>query len=326
MNRRTAIRNTALLAMLGFMDVKNIFAEEMWTKEIRGFHSFQLGELEITVVTDGHIAMKPVQPNFAPDISPSIVNKVLEDNFASASEVDLGINIMIIKSGMRTIMIDTGCGSNFGNDSGWLLENLKGAGIGVAQITDIVISHAHPDHISGLTDKNGHIVFANATVYLSRIEHDFWMSTAPDFSKSKIKDEGLKKMVVEVARKNILALKPQLHLLEDGEEILDCIKIELAPGHTPGHFVSRVFSGQEQLFHLGDLVHSAILVIEHPEWGFDGDTDFNLAVKSRIKVLTALAQSRAKVFSYHLPWPGVGHVRKNGKRFQWIQEPSALPD
>ncbi len=129
-----------------------------------------------------------------------------------------------------------------------------------------------------------------------------------------------------VAQKNIKALKSQLHLLEDGQEILDCIKIKLTPGHIPGHFVTQVFSGQETLFHIADLVHSAILVVEHPEWGFDGDTDFDLAIKSRVKVLAELAASRSKVFSYHLPWPGLGHVKNDGKGFKWVQEPLMLPD
>lgn len=327
MDRRKAIQNATLIAMLGLIDIKSLFAKgKKSTSEIRGFHTFKLGKLDITIVTDGHILMKPIQPNFAPDISPSIVNKVLDDNFGSRAEVDLGINIMIIKSGTSVIMIDAGCGSNFGPNSGWLQENLKNAGLEPAQITDIIISHAHPDHIGGLTDKDGNIVFPNAAVYLSKIEHDFWMSAAPDFSKSKIKDEGLKKLVVEVAQKNITALKSRLKLIEDGQEILGCIKIHLAPGHTPGHLVCEVFSGTENLFHLADLVHSAILVIENPSWGFEGDTDFNLAVKSRIRVLNELAGARSRAFSYHLPWPGLGHLRKKNKGFEWLPEQSALPD
>lgn len=326
MNRRTAIRQSALIALLGFTDFKSLFAAVQTSKEVKGDHRFSMGKLELMVVTDGHILIKPVQPNFAPGIASSKVEKILQDNFASTLEVDLGINILVVRSAERIILIDSGCGSNFGKDSGWLTANLAHAGIKASEVTDVVISHAHPDHIGGLTDQDGQMVFPNAGIYLSRIEHDFWMSGSPDFSKSKIKDESLKKMVVDVARKNITALKPQLHLLEDGEEVLGCIKVELAPGHTPGHCVIQVFSGSESLYHVADLVHSQILVFEHPEWGFEGDTDFELAVKSRRKVLGALAASRAKVFSYHLPFPGIGHVRKKGNGYEWVQQPSALPD
>ncbi|MDQ0639826.1 glyoxylase-like metal-dependent hydrolase (beta-lactamase superfamily II) [Pedobacter sp. W3I1] len=151
------------------------------------------------------------------------------------------------------------------------------------------------------------------------------MNGEPDFSKSKIKDEALKKLVVNVARKNIMAVKKTLHLFNDGEILLGCIKLKLAPGHTPGHTVTEIFSAGESLFHVADLVHSPILVFEHPEWGFEGDTNFELAVQSREKVLQQLTDTRAMVFSYHLPWPGVGHVRQKGKGFEWVQVPSALP-
>lgn len=327
MNRRTALKHSALIALLGIIDVKGLFATTGSSRnDLRAFHQFKMGKLDLTVVTDGHILMKPVQPNFAPGIPSVVVQRTLDAHFASRSEVDLGINILVIKSVGRTILIDTGCGANFGKDSGWLIENLVKAGINPSQVTDVVISHAHPDHIGGMTDQDGHITFPNAQVYLSRIEHDFWMGASPDFSKSKITDDGLKKMVVTVARKNITALKSRLNLFEDGAEIQGCIRMKLAPGHTPGHCVSQVFSGKESLYHVADLAHSAILVFEHPEWGFEGDTDFDLAVKSRRKVLNELASSRSLVFSYHLPWPGLGHVRKKEQGFEWVQQANALPD
>jgi glyoxylase-like metal-dependent hydrolase (beta-lactamase superfamily II) len=102
--------------------------------------------------------------------------------------------------------------------------------------------------------------------------------------------------------------------------------MKLAPGHTPGHCASQVFSGQESLHHVADLVHSEVLVFEHPEWGFEGDTDFDLAVRSRRKVLKELALSRSLVFSYHLPWPGLGHVGLKDQGFEWVPQSAALPD
>ncbi|WP_199119191.1 MBL fold metallo-hydrolase [Pedobacter sp. ASV28] len=326
MDRKEAIKLSAMVALLGLTDISGLFAAINNEKETRSFHRFRMGKLELTVVTDGHILMKPVQPNFAPGIAPSKVEQILEDNFASKQEVDLGINILVIRSADRVILVDSGCGSNFGRNSGWLLANLANADIKVAEVTDVVISHAHPDHIGGLTDNSGQIVFPNASVYLSRIEHDFWMSPSPDFSKSKLRDNTLKNLVVEIARKNITALKPRLQLLDDGAEMLGCIKMQMAPGHTPGHCVVQLYSGSESLYHIADLIHSQVLSLEHPEWGFEGDTDFELAITSRRKVLEKLALSKAMVFSYHLPWPGIGHVRRKNAGFEWVRLPSVLPD
>ena len=328
MNRRTALLNLTGLALIGLTETKNLLAMSVAPKRnlANGFHRFKMGDLEFHVVTDGHIFMKPIQPNFAPGINKNTVQQELNRNFASKDNVELSINVLVVKSEERVILIDTGCGANFGKDSGWLIKNLAEAGIQVNQVTDVVITHAHPDHISGLTNENGKLLFPNSQVYLSRIEHDFWMSKAPDFSKSKIKDSSLIKFVTDVARKNIIALGDKLHLFEDGDTILDCVTMQLAPGHTPGHCIAKIFSKGEELYHIADLVHSAVLVVEHPEWGFDGDNDFNLAVASRIKVMDQLAKKRSLVFSYHLPWPGLGHMRNKEKAFEWIQQPMMIPD
>lgn len=328
MNRRTAIKNSALVALLGLTDIKSLIAHTALPAQVinsNSFHRFMLGKLELTVITDGHISMKPVQPNFASGISSAAVNKVLDDNFASRSAVDLGINILVVRSGTRLILLDTGCGTNFGKESGWLSENLLKAGISLDAITDVVITHAHPDHIGGLTTGD-QLMFPHAEVYLSRVERNFWLSPDPDFSRSKMKDQALKKLVTDIARKNITASKSKLHLFEDGDTLFGCIKMILAPGHTPGHTVLHVFSEGESIFHIADLVHSAVLVIEHPEWGFDGDSDFDLAVQSRIKILRQMALDKAMVFSYHLPWPGIGHVRIKGEAYEWVQQPIMVPD
>ncbi|MFD2286709.1 MBL fold metallo-hydrolase [Pedobacter petrophilus] len=328
MNRRTALFKVTGLALIGLTDIKSLLAMPMVSKQnlTNSFHQFKLGDLELLVVTDGHIIMKPVQPNFAPGINKIRVEQELDRNFEPKDNVELSINILVVRFKGRTILIDSGCGENFGKDSGWLVKNLAKAGIQVHQVTDVVVTHAHPDHIGGLTNQDGKLLFPNAMVYLSRIEHDFWLTKAPDFSKSKMKDQQLIKFLTEVAQKNINALGDKLHLFEDGDTILDCVTMQLAPGHTPGHCIAKIFSKGEELYHIADLVHSAVLVVEHPEWGFDGDTDFNLAVASRIKVMDKLAKNRSLVFSYHLPWPGLGHVRDKGKAFEWVEQPMMVPD
>lgn len=327
MERRIFLKHTALLGIASLIPYKRLFADQPLTAGHlkKSFHRFTLGGLELTIVTDGHIPLSPVQPFFAPMIDSTKVAEELKNNFRSVKEVDLSINVLVIRKKDKLILIDTGTGISAGNVSGWLPQSLADAGINPSQVTDIVISHAHPDHIGGLINKDGGLTFKNAQIYLSKVENEFWASSHPDFSKSKLSAQMVES-VVSAAHKIIPMIKDRLHLFDDKETLFDCIRLQLTPGHTPGHTVCTVFSGSEELVNVADLVHSDVLVIPHPEWGFFGDTDFDLAISTRRKVLEELSIKKQRIFAYHLPWPGLGHVRKKGDAYELVPEVFVLPD
>lgn len=331
MERRTLLRDMVLLSLSASLPLKSLLAgqKKSITSTGRPYHQFKLGQLDLIVVTDGSIWMSPVQPNLAPDGPPAAVDSLLRNSFRSTTEVDLGINILVIRNGKQVILVDTGTGTgfdmDFGNGSGWLPQSLTDAGIRPEEITDIVITHAHPDHIGGLFYKDGRLVFPNAQVYLSTIEYQFWMSDHPDFSKSKLEHSDLLKQVLITTPKTLAAIKSRLHFFDNKAELFGCIRLQRAAGHTPGHTLVHVYSGEEELVHIADLLHSDVLLCPHPEWGFSGDTDIALAATTRRQVLATLAGSKKKVFSYHLPWPGVGHVRQKGEGFEWVAEVYPIP-
>ncbi|MBB6272485.1 glyoxylase-like metal-dependent hydrolase (beta-lactamase superfamily II) [Pedobacter cryoconitis] len=327
MNRRTLIKHSLLLGLSPLIPFRNILAanNRSMLKDNGSYHRFKLGKLELTIVTDGHILFPSVQPNFAPGIDSNQVNNLLEDNFLPTNQADLSINVLIVKSDHKLILIDTGCGLVFGEKCGWLVKNLKQLDILPEQITDIILTHGHPDHIGGLINRQGESMFTSASIYVSRIEKDFWMHPHPDLSKSKMNNEVVKKLIIDTAHQTFTKTQKQLQLFEDGDILLNCLKLTLAPGHTPGHSIITIFSEGQEIVHTGDLVHSSVLVFAHPEWGFDGDTDFDLAAQTRKAVLEQLVQSRKQVFSYHLPWPGLGHVRRKESGYEWVQNTFALP-
>jgi glyoxylase-like metal-dependent hydrolase (beta-lactamase superfamily II) len=326
MERRALLKKMAIIGLGSALPLRSLFAGTPLTSAERPYHRFLLGDLELMVVTDGHIVMSPVQEHFAMGAPQAEVNQLLQNNFRSTKAIDLGMNILIVKKGKDVILIDTGAGHGFGPDSGWLPASLKDAGIHVNDVTQIVITHAHPDHIGGLFSQDNRLVFPNAQVYMSQTEHQFWMSAGKsDFSRSRFSNKELLARILVSTKSTLAALKDRLHLFDHREELFGCIRLQLAAGHTPGHTLVRIFSGKEEILHIADLLHSDVLLFPHPEWGFDGDTDFEMAAATRKKVMEALAADRTTVFSYHLPWPGIGHIRKKADAYEWVAETYAFP-
>ncbi|MDQ0109849.1 glyoxylase-like metal-dependent hydrolase (beta-lactamase superfamily II) [Chitinophaga terrae (ex Kim and Jung 2007)] len=323
MQRRQVFRNLMAIGIGAAIPFRRLFAQLTGN---RSFHRFKVGELELTVVTDGYLHMQPIQPTFAPGAPAKEVNALLKQQHRSTDAIDLGLNILVVKTGKEIILLDTGTGFSFGPNSGWLPESLNAAGIPPAAITQIIITHAHPDHIGGVYTKEGAAIFPNATVHLSKKEHAFWMAPTQDFSRSKFANKELLATFTKATQQTITKLGGKLQLFDDGAALFDCIRLELAPGHTPGHSLVHIFSNGESITHIADLMHSDVLLFPHPEWGFDGDTDFDLAAATRRKVLDKLADEQQAVFAYHLPWPGIGYVNKKAAGFEWVQQAFAIPD
>ena len=290
-----------------------------------GFHKFSLGELELCVVSDGSLRLAPVQSFFAQQADAGNVNQVLQESFRPVDAIDLGLNVLVIRKGSRVFLVDCGIGETAGKGSGWLPASLSEAGISIESVTDVVLTHGHFDHTGGLLNSKGELVFRNAKYYISKVEYNFWMAATQDFSKCTLKDKALLQATTDNAKKIIRAISSKIQLLDATEKLFDCIRFEIAAGHTPGHLIVIVYSGGEELVHIADLVHSDILVFRHPEWGFAGDTDFEEAILTRKKVLEELTQSRSGVLAYHLAWPGLGHVRKNDRGYEWVPSLFAHP-
>jgi glyoxylase-like metal-dependent hydrolase (beta-lactamase superfamily II) len=281
------------------------------------FHRFGLGDLELTVVSDGHIVFDPPQPLVAPGIESSEFRKVLRDYFLPEDYIDIAMNILVIKSSDRVILVDSGAGQTMGDRSGWLMESLAIAGFKPEDITDILLTHAHSDHIGGIVTTDGQLNFPNAEVYMTRKEYDFWMAEKVDMPKSKLTDkESFIEFSVQIIKRTVKALGTRLHLLEGNAELFGLIKLVPAFGHTPGHTALRITSNGEHLFHIGDIAHTHSVLFLHPEWGFEADYDFKMGVETRQKILTQLADSRELAFSFHLPFPGLGHVRRKDNGFE----------
>jgi glyoxylase-like metal-dependent hydrolase (beta-lactamase superfamily II) len=281
------------------------------------FYRFNLGDAQITVVSDGPLPLGPPKGTFV-GASEEEIKKMLTDNFLSPDNIVLEQNSPIVNMGDKLVLFDTGMGTSkaFGPTTGRQQKSMAEAGIKPEDIDAVVFTHAHIDHIGGVVDDAGKVLFPNAQFYIAQSDFDYWT------------DEGkmgspLKDFIVH-ARKNLLPVRDKLVFYKDGQEILPGVTAMAAPGHTVGHHIFMVNSAGKSFAFLGDLSHHPILLLEKPRMQFSYDTDPNQAAESRVKMLDMLAANKIPVMSYHYPWPGYGHVVKTGEGFHYIAEPMQM--
>ncbi len=286
-----------------------------------GHLQIPFGTLELVLLTDGYFTLETLQPTLAPKIQSQLVEMELQRLSLSTKIYQAPIIIMLIKQQNRYILIDTGEGHYDTDKAGNLMESLLLANIDCNKITDILITHAHRDHIGGILDSDGSPNYPNATYYMAKPEFEFWMSDRPDFSKSE--NPEIAQASIDLIRKTLVAIEVKLQLFEPGDQLFSCIHTESAAGHTPGHIIYTIKSDNRAITNLVDLIHSPILVSQ-PHWGTQWDIDFDRAVDTRIKILDRCYQEQTLVLASHMPWPGIGFIgrKNNGKELEWIPKNS----
>ena len=281
------------------------------------FYRFGLGSAEVTVVSDGPLPLGPPKGTFV-GVPDDEMKKMLTDNFLSPDNVVVEQNSPIVNMGDKLVLFDTGMGTSkmFGPTTGRQQKSMAEAGIKPEDIDAVVFSHAHIDHIGGVVDASGKVLFPNAQFYIAQSDFDYW-------TDEKKMDGPLKDFVIH-ARKNLLPVRDRLVFFKDGQEFLPGVQAMAAPGHTVGHTMFMVTSDGKSFAFLGDLTHHAILLMEKPRMEFSYDTDPKEAANTRVKMLDMVAANKIPVMSYHFAWPGFGHVVKTGEGFHYIAEPMQM--
>jgi glyoxylase-like metal-dependent hydrolase (beta-lactamase superfamily II) len=256
--------------------------------------SFHVGQLGLTALRDAQIVVPNDGKTFGVGVSPARVAAVLRAAGAPPDRITLGVNALLVRTDGRLILIDTGLGPRY---HGALLSSLKLAGVSPGEVTEVLITHPHPDHIGGLLDVQGRLAFPNATIRMATAAWT-WMQQ-------------------KVAPAMISAVTPRVRAFEPGARIAPGIRSVSLPGHTPGHVGYEIFSGHSRLLDSGDVAHSAIVSLARPQWQIEFDNDPVLGRQTRLQELAALAKTREWVFAPHFPFPGVGHIVPAGRGFAW---------
>jgi glyoxylase-like metal-dependent hydrolase (beta-lactamase superfamily II) len=281
-------------------------------------YALKVGEIDVMVVSDGVLSLPGAMLGHNADAA--VRGAWLEQNFLPPDVLEWALNVVVVKSGDRTILIDAGLGADPDLNlpkAGRLIQRLEAAGIDLPSVTDVVLTHLHMDHIGGLLaggvkDR----LRPDLRIHLAAAEAEFWVS--PDFSRVSM-PPGFPDALRRTAKRFLNEYGSQLRPFEKECEVAPGLLVHRTGGHTPGHSVVRLASRGDRLTFAGDAVFQ--VGFEHPDWfnGFEHDPEE--AARVRVRLLRELAANRESLVATHLSFPSVCHVAVDGDAFRWVPGP-----
>lgn len=276
-------------------------------------YALRIGDIDVLVISDGVLPL-PFE-TMSTNVDPSTRTAWL-DNLFLPDEFDWAVNVVVVRSGDHTILVDSGLGNRFEGfpRAGQLIARLKDAGISLDSITDVVLTHLHMDHVGGLlVDGVKEKLRQDVRIHVEATEAKFW--EAPDFSHTTM-PSPIPDVLRATAQRFLSEYRSQLRMFEERHEVAPGVVVSRTGGHTPGHCVVRLSSGGERLTFAGDALFP--VSFDHPEWhnGFEHDPDE--AVKVRIKLFRELAASGELLVATHISFPSVGRVAVAGDAFRFV--------
>ncbi len=276
-----------------------------------GVYRTKFGDFQLTALYDGTWFL-PMDDKFMRNASTAEVDKALAAAFLPPRVLPVTFTALMVNTGKKLILIDTGTAGQITDTAGVLLDNLKVAGVSPAAIDTVVISHFHPDHIDGIKTKDGDKVFPNAEIVVPEPEWAFWMDDA-----NMGRYTGSVHRYFLNARRIFKDIANEVRRFEPGAEVAPGIVSIPAYGHTPGHTAFSVHSGSQSLLVMSDTVRNPYLFARHPDWQPIFDMDGPLAVTARRHMLDRAAADRMRVAAYHFPFPACGHILKTRTGFEF---------
>lgn len=273
-------------------------------------HRFKVGKFEIVVVKDGARPSDNPQEIFGTNQTSEVVGALLEANFLPADKFVNSFSPTLVNTGSEVILFDTGFGEGGrANGNGRLLEGLTAAGYKREDVTIVVLTHMHGDHIGGLME-GGKPAFPNARYVTGQAEYDFWVDPA----RAGTPAEGGHKGVLA----NVKPLAEKMTFIGDGGEVVSGVTGMAAFGHSPGHMIYSVESEGRQLVLTADTANHFVLSLQRPDWEVRFDMDKAAAAASRKKVFDMLATDKLAFLGYHMPFPAVGYVEKIDQGYRFV--------
>ncbi len=272
-------------------------------------HRFVLGTFEVTTILDGTINMG-VSPPFMLDESEDEIAVVAKEALIPSDQLENNFVPTLVNTGDALVLFDTGCG-HYRRDkgAGFLRERLGDAGYAPEDVDVVAFTHVHPDHIGGVYE-DGAFAFRNAELVIGRQEYTAWKSgerIPPQRAENR-------EMFLEI----IASQEDRLRFLDDGDDVVPGVTAEAAFGHSLGHMMYRIRSEDSEALIWGDVANHYVFSVGRPRSKVAFDDDKDMAIETRIRVLESAVAESTLIIGFHMPFPSIGYVEREGEGYRWL--------
>lgn len=302
-SRRTLLQGAVAGTALAGLGGKMAFASDAAT----------MGTMQIQTLLDGMLNLPP-DFIFGPMPKDKLA-PILSQYGMTEGPLTPECNVTLLRDGARTVLFDTGSGASFQGDVGHLVGALDTAGVSVDDVTHVVFTHCHPDHLWGVLDDFDDPTFPEAQYMMGQKEWDYWWDPA---TVDTI--EPARTTMAVGAKRRMEALEDAISLFRDGEEILPGVAARASYGHTPGHMSFELRSGSDALMVVGDAIGNHHVAFAAPAWHSGSDQEKEIAAQTRLRLLDQMVADKTRIIGYHLPGGGMGHVERAGDAYRFIAQ------
>ena len=315
MKRRTLMKGAASGLALSIPQVKIAHGTIAFAGSIENIQRLRVGSATVTALSDGYVDIITPQAQVLQGIDAEAYEQTIATSGRGVGARQTDVNAYLVEMIDRKILIDAGTNKGFIPTLGRTQDALVAAGHRPEDITDIVITHMHPDHSAGLISEDGSALYPGARVLVHELEYDYWVNGDP-VSRGR-PDMEVQFQLAKAAAK----VSGDRLVLFSGEDIgLPGITAVPLFGHTPGHVGCVIESDGDHVFVVSDIVHQSVIQLKHPEVSVAFDVDQNEARKTRIKTLDRIATDGERIIGMHMPFPGAGRIERAGEGYRWIAE------
>ena len=281
--------------------------------QVPGYYRHGLGQFQVTALYDGYIDLDlKLWKGLSADKLQTLVAHMFQSHTLG---VQTAVNAYLVHTGNHLVLVDAGAAACFGPTLGKINDNIKASGYRPEDVDTVLLTHMHPDHLCGLADADGKPAFANAEIWATQADADFWLSDKIAAQAA----EGTRPMF-QMAAKAVAPYQAlgRFKTFKPGDTLVDGIQALDTHGHTPGHTSYLFQSKGEKMLIWGDIVHNHAIQFARPQVSVEFDSDQKQAIASREKIMGQAAKNGWAIAGAHLPFPGLGHIRKDKHAYAWV--------